>query len=294
MPNATPKDPLKPFHNVENGNPKKDFWTSEGARDWTKLLYTYDDLEPSRDAILSDGTLNEEKYVENLQAFIQNTYPSTQDYVHQVSKDSGVDAPSFFGPIHQDQGKPWYDYIINVVYDRYALNGRSYTIKFWLGGEPGDIDSIVGDAQNLVGQIYVFAGASADAGGCENCHNQRDNKVLSRAQVPISIPVISQALDEKYRHLGSTQRDEVEAYLESHLHWTFVQFGGEGRPAADFPDTKISVWQGEGRPQGLTSDGQKLPPQYGNFAPLYRPTHGKEGGLRRDDAKLGEGNFRGA
>jgi tyrosinase len=295
VPDPTPRDPLEPFHTVDNGDPKGDFWTSEMARDWTKLTYQYDDLVPNPGAILPDGTLNEEQYREDLLVYIQTTYPSTLDYVQQVLKDSEVENPSFFGPHNTELGI-WNDYLINIIYDRYALNGRSYTIEFWLGGAPDSPDSTFTFPENRIGQVYAFGGLaprSASTGpGCASCGSQRDGKVLSRAQVPLTIPVMSQALDGAYAHIGSTRRADVEAYLQRHLHWRHVQLGGEERPAQHFPDTKVSVWWGSGKPQPATSGGRRLPPRYADYVPIYAPTHGKEGGLRRDDLRLGEGNSR--
>lgn len=291
VPDPTPQDVLKPFHNVDNGDPKKDFWTSEGVRDWTKLLYTYDDLDPAADALLPDGTLNEEQYKKDLEAHLHDIYPSTLDYVERVWNDDQIDNPSFFGPIHKGHpNKPeWSDYIVNVVYDRYALNGRSYTIRFWLSNEPGVLEAENGIT---VGEVYVFGGITFDTASCDNCSSQQDDKVLSRAQVPLTIPILSQALKEDYAHIGSANHDEVETYLEHHLHWEFIQIGGKTKLAKDFPLTKVSVWTGKGETQEPAPGGKQLPPRYSNFAPIYKPTHGKEGGLRRDDALLGEGNFR--
>ncbi|KAH8660069.1 common central domain of tyrosinase-domain-containing protein [Xylariales sp. PMI_506] len=296
VPDPTPSDPLTPFHTTNGGNPKTGFWTSEEARDWTKLYYQYDDLRPKPDAILPNGTLNEEKYIEDLQAYIQATYPSTLEYVRQVSADERIKRGGFFGP-HNSSDASWNDYLINVVYDRYALNGRSYMIQFWLGGAPNDPNSTFSFQENLVGQVYSLGGlaprsAETDPAGCASCGSQRDNKVLSRAQIPLTIPVISQALDGSYAHIQTTVLADVERYLQGHLHWRFVQIGGAERPASEFPDTKISVWVGTGKPQRATRAGLTLPPSYASYTPLYAPTEGKHGGLTRGDRALGEGASR--
>ncbi|RWA09877.1 hypothetical protein EKO27_g5246 [Xylaria grammica] len=279
--NPTPDDPLQPFHNKDNGDPKRDFWTSTEARDWTKLFYQYDDLVPKQGAIKADGTLNEEQYKKDLLAHIEAIYPSTKRYVRGIR--ILPDFPEFFG----GNDNSWDDYIINIIYDRYALNGRSYTIQFWLRGDTGDRSS----DGNLVGQVYSFAGlapVSAESGSCANCGSQRDNKVLSRAQVPLTVPIAVLALGGSHMGIRSAEQQAVRAYLKHNLHWKFVQLGGAVKSASDFPDTKISVWRGTGMSRDL--EGQKpLPAEFSSYKPLHEITHDKPCGLRLDDANLGVG-----
>jgi hypothetical protein len=57
---------------------------------------------------------------------------------------------------------------------------------------------------------------------CSNCTNQKDAGVLSKAQVPITIPLLRLALDDgvdQINHLGSR---EVTPYLIQKLHWRTV------------------------------------------------------------------------
>ncbi|KAI2628592.1 common central domain of tyrosinase-domain-containing protein [Hypoxylon sp. NC1633] len=294
VPDPKPTDPLKPFHTIDGGNPREDYWTSEMARDWTKLNYQYDDLAPHPRAILPNGKLNEAQYKADLSAYIQATYPSTLEYFHQVYRDSQVPNEGFFGA-HNAERETWNDYLINVVYDRYALGGRSYAIEFWLGGAPDDPNSTFTFRENRIGQVYAFGGlapsSGSGSGGCANCGAQRDAKVLSRAQVPLTIPVMSQALSDSYAHIQSTRRDAVEDYLAKHLHWKYVQIGGGERPADEFPDTQVSVWCGTGKRQPVDSSDQPVyQPVYSSYQPVYAPTEGKRGGLTQHDATLGSGN----
>ena len=260
------------------------------ARDWTKLFYQYDDLVPSQDAILPDKTLDEKKYQIDLLQYIQKTYPNTSQIVHRIVQSPDISNESFLGA---DDGT-WPDYIINVVYDRYALNGRSYSIQFYLGGDPNDRDSTFQYPENFVGKVYSFGGLPSKpadgtaAGGCANCAAQNNAKALSKAQVPITHQLIRQALDDSYHHIGNILADDIETYLAGHLHWKFVAIGGIEKDASNFPDTKISVWSGTGMPRGIDQNPVGLPPKYENYAPIHAATDNKTGGLARDDPVLGE------
>ncbi|KAI0850711.1 common central domain of tyrosinase-domain-containing protein [Daldinia vernicosa] len=269
-----PKDPLKPFHTKDNGDPKKDYWTSEMARDWTKLYYQYDDLVPDPGAISSDGTLDENKYRQDLETHIEKIYPSTKNYIQGIRLDNKIKNSDFF---EVGDGHSWDDYIVNVIYDRYALDGLSYAIQFWLG-------------DNMVGQVYAFAGlapGSAESGGCANCGSQRDNKVLSRAQVPLTVPIMVLVLGNPNGPLRSMKQQEVRDYLAANLHWKFVELGGALKPASDFPNTKISLWRGIGKPQNLVG-GDRLPAAFSSYRPLPDITNDKECGLKQDDRILGD------
>ncbi|KAF4337286.1 hypothetical protein FBEOM_8875 [Fusarium beomiforme] len=281
VPDKTQDDDLLPFHAISTDDPKKGYWTSRNCQDWTKLGYQYDDLIPSQSAIGPDGLLNEEQYAIELAQHIQDIYPSTQKYYEALFKDENVPNRAFFGD-HNTEDMTWNDYLINVIYDRYALKGTSYSIQFWLGGDGKDRETTFRDRENFIGQVYSFAGLEPSAEGCANCASQKDEKVLSRAQVLLTIPIISQALDERFRYIDTTKKDEVEEYLEKHLHWKFVKIGGEVRPASDFPKTTISVLKGTGKARGSA-----LPPVYANYVPLYKPTQTKACGVKEGEGLLG-------
>lgn len=285
-----PDEALAPFHTRDNGDPSEDYWTSTMARDWTKLFYQYDDLVPSPEAILADKTLNERKYQTDLLKYVQEIYPNTSQVVDMIVQNPDISNEKFLGV---DDGS-WPDYIINVVYDRYALNGRSYSIQFYLGGDPNNRDSTFEYPENFVGKIYSFGGVAptpadaTDGGGCANCTAQNNAKVLSKAQVPLTHQLIRQALDEDYHHVNNIVGDDIENYLAAHLHWKFVAIGDIEKEAADFPDTKISVWSGTGTPRTIDQNTVALPPKYDDYSPIHAATDGKTGGLTRDDPVLGE------
>ncbi|KAH7013796.1 hypothetical protein EDB80DRAFT_749421 [Ilyonectria destructans] len=269
-----PTDFLQPFHNKTDGNPEKDVWTAELCRNWTDLNYHYDDLmKLSENALASDGTLDEQKFISDLQVYINATYPSTAHLVSAIREAPKVETPEGLTPDDADEkSKSWKDYIINVLYDRYALNGRSYTIEFYLGG-PENQPKTHYEPQNLVGRVYTFGGGvrSSEA-GCGNCKKQSDAGVMSCGQVPLTIELLHHALDHS---------------------------GGAVLDASRFPNTEISVLRGVGRPrqvkktaaaeggvrfsamESLSLDANAaaptLPPVYSDYKVLPQITQGKPG-----------------
>ncbi|KAL9087730.1 MAG: hypothetical protein Q9165_006497 [Trypethelium subeluteriae] len=292
VPDPLPTACLEPFHTKDHGDPAKDVWTSERCRDWTELHYQYDSLVPKPTAILPDGTLNEDQYKTDLASYINARYEHTITLVKHIKESDAIQTPDGLLKAAHDDQLVWEDYIINVQYDRYALNGRSYAIQFYLGSKAND-DATVFSHANFLGQVYTFSGAVRENGGnCANCKSQADGGVLSRAQVPITIQLLHQATDDQndIHPITSFVRDEVDEYLEKHLRWRFIALGGAERPAEDFPNTLISVWRGLGQRRqaeqdaGADSAPLPLPPSYTNYRPIHQATHGKRCGLQRDDA----------
>ncbi|KAJ4245277.1 hypothetical protein NW762_014147 [Fusarium torreyae] len=290
------EDPLLPFHREKTNDPTTGYWTSVDVRDWTKLNYQYDDLIPQPGAIIpGKDVLDEKQFKVDLAKHIEKIYPSARKYWKAVfeskKKDDNED---FFGP-NNTRDETWNDYVINVIYDRYALNGSSYSIQFWLGGDGENSDTTFRDEENLIGQVYSFAGMNPSTEGCSNCASQKDKKVLSRAQVLLTIPIISQALDRRFRHIRTTRIEDVKAYLRKHLRWKFVQIGGIERTAEDFPNTTISVLTGIGKPQTAPDDMTDIPPIYASYEILHEVTKEEPCGVTEEDELFGTSqvmNFR--
>ncbi|KAF4956914.1 hypothetical protein FGADI_3517 [Fusarium gaditjirri] len=279
---------LLPFHREKTTKPENGYWTSDDVRDWAVLGYQYDDLIPKPGAIDPETKLlNEKQFKIDLAEHIEDIYPSAQKYWKAVYENkSKEENKDFFGPTNT-KNETWNDYVINVIYDRYALNGSSYSIQFWLGGDGENPDTTFRDEENLIGQVYSFAGMDPSTEVCSNCASQKDKKVLSRAQVLLTIPIISQALDHRFEYIDTTRVDDVIVYLKKHLRWKFVQFGGMERSAKDFPNTTISVLRGIGKPQTAPDDETEIPPIYATYEILYQTTEGKTCGVTQEDKLLG-------
>ena len=251
----TPDSPLLPFH-TDTMNSK---WTSDKCRDWKKLNYHYDDLVPQPDT-------DKAKHLEDVQAHIRNLYPSTSDLV----KNTGASHDGEFN-----------DYIINVIYDRYALKGRAYAILFFIGHPPQAL-SQYRESKSFVGAVYTFsAPVETDDGStaCKNCAEQMSGKVRSKAQVPITLPLLAkarQSLEGGHAELGQEflRRENVETLLhdpEEGLNWEFVALGGSRLEPTRFPNTEIAVLHGT----GSHPEQRHHLPRYRGYKRLIRATHNK-------------------
>lgn len=257
----TEDDYLYPFHDTDDGDMYSGYWTARKCRDWTKLNYHYDDLmDLSQNALNPDKTLNEPKFQRLLQAYIHKTYPCTEYLIRDIQDNQHAHIPVGLTPDIPDiSDNSWKDYVINVRYDRYALGGQSYTIKFYLGG-PTNQDITDFEPQNFVGSVYTFGGGSRKTrDSCANCKTQADAGVLSCAQVPLTIQLLHHTI-ECVRDHPIEKFDNVEKYLELHLRWKFFGFGGYEVDEEDldpFHKTQVTVLRGVGQPHHVAAPNVK-------------------------------------
>ncbi|KAF4439226.1 tyrosinase precursor [Fusarium acutatum] len=278
-------DPLEPFHRKEN-DPEKEVWTAQACRDWTELNYLYDDLaEVAERTIRKHGRFIPGEFQGELRSHIDTIYPGTGHLIDSMDKSSTV--PSGIRPCQSQTGS-WKDYIINVVYDQYALGGLSYMIQFFIYGPPGEATTSF-EKHNYIGHVYSFGGRqSTSEGSCRNCKRQAAAQVLSCAQVPLTIHLLHHIRYNIPDH-SITNFDEIEDYLRLHLRWRVVKYGGEVISEEgfrqNFSKLQISVLRGIGRikPSNGQSAGS-VSSLYSDYVPLPEVTDGKPGGLQRDKA----------
>nr|RBQ94040.1 hypothetical protein FVER53263_03534 [Fusarium verticillioides] len=275
-------DPLEPFHRKDN-DLEKEVWTAQACRDWTELNYQYDDIaEVAERTIQKHGRFIPGEFQRELRSHIDTIYPGTGHLIESMDKSSTV-----FDEIRSYPGqKGWKDYIVNVVYDRYALDGLSYTIQFFLGGPPGKGTSF--EKRSYIGHVYSFGGRQSSSGGsCNNCKKQAAAQVLSCAQVPLTIHLLHHIRDKIPDH-SIENPDEIEDYLRLHLQWRVVKYGGEvisEEAWKDFSRLQISVLRGVGRIRSdKAQSAGSLSSLYSDYVPLPEITDGKPGGLQCDKA----------
>ena len=218
--NQDPKatDYLAPFHyNTE----EKDEWNSERCWEYTNLHYDYDDIAGKSEA--------------QLRQYVKDTYPTSSTAV--------FNSPNIFSrqtPIYDD-------YIINVIYDRYALNGRSYSILFFIT----DVPSPLGDyrhSQSFLGEVYTFSAPLLSDGktACDNCAKQQQGSILSGAHIPITLPLLQMVQTEGHPLAPGAWNPEVlSEFLKRNLKVVFVEIGGRERDPIDFPRTTYAVLRGQ-------------------------------------------------
>ncbi|KAF4944169.1 hypothetical protein FGADI_12882 [Fusarium gaditjirri] len=281
-------DPLEPFHRKDN-DPEKEVWTAQACRDWTELNYQYDDLaEIAERTLRKHGRFTPGEFQRELRSHIDTVYPGTGHVIELMDRSSTV--PDGLR-LCQDQKRSWKDYIINVAYDRYALDGLSYTIQFFIGGPRGK-DASCFERNNYIGHVYSFGGRqSTPEGSCRNCKRQAEAQVLSCAQVPLTIHLL-----HRIRHYIPDQSFEgVEDYLRLYLHWRVVKYGGEVVSEEEFKrkfsKLQISVLRCIGRLNAdnlsRADDGGgaiSVSSLYSDYIPLPGITNGKPGGLQLDKA----------
>ncbi|KAI7771976.1 hypothetical protein LZL87_011669 [Fusarium oxysporum] len=213
----------------------------------------YDDLmELSQKALGPKGDINEAKFQKLLQAYSHKTYPSTEHFLRDIMDNLHVHIPAGLTPkilnIDNDSRK---DYIINVKYDRYALGGQSYTIKFYLGG------------------VHTFGGGSRKTrDSCVNTKTQAEAGVLSCAQVPLTIQLLHHTIDFVRGHSITTFED-VEENLRLHLRWKIIGFGGfevDENDLDPFSKTQITVMRGVGQPRQVAAPLQVKTADLKNFS----------------------------
>ena len=232
----------------------------------------------------SDEHLNE------LRDHINEIYRSTSSIVRKV--------PGCTLPGTDD----FHDYTINVVYDRYALGGLAYSILFFIGEPPENL-STYRQSDNFLGAVYTFSNPINNADGsvaCENCAQQSSAKVLSKAQIPITLPLLSKAairLDGPPGEqvplpplpdlgLGGLEPETVEKVLSDPvegLRVVFVALGGDrALDKSLFPSTDFAVMHGTGT--HVTEAGMLS--SFRGYKALRGATEHQYLGLGHDDGTL--------
>ncbi len=229
--NNDPKssDPLYPFHSDTNFS----HFTSDMVRDWTKLGYTYDDIVPPADST------SPQVPAEELQKRLTEKYGVLRRVIGKVSSERNMEGLDN-------------DFLINVIYNRYALNGRGYVIHFFIGEEP-DIPASPSEykwSPNHVGSIHTFSASYWTRGNtngfkCDNCNKQQNNHQLSKGQIPVTLQLLQRAVsdDEKWgaiKHLG---KEHIVDYLKGNLYWRVVAVGVLSfQPRISFANEILNEW----------------------------------------------------
>lgn len=221
---------------------------------------------------------------------MQELHPVASQTVVQILNDDTIDNEEFFGTTtrvafdsSEANSTEFDDCIINIKYNRYALSGDSYTVRFFFA--PGeDFDYIMGSDTHLA-DMHSFGGcapSTVEVPGCANCTVQNETATFSRAQVPITLELLHRARKDTYTALQSYQKPAVTSFLAQHLKWKFLDGNGGELPETLFPGTLITVCSGKAKPDDMSED--LLPSIFTSSAyePLFGVTETKIYGLRAD------------
>ncbi|EQB47725.1 hypothetical protein CGLO_13112 [Colletotrichum gloeosporioides Cg-14] len=270
---------LLPFHGkFERG---VDYYNSVDIRKSSSFGYQYDVLLEKNDKCRKD-------YVARIRREINKSYYGTGDVLQH---DKG-------GLFKHNDGSPLDDYIANVEYNRYGYrNGEPYTIHFFFGLPPtqDEISTGTRSVQQFprhVGSLFTFSspigavdGQSGELPHCVNCAQQRDDGTLSRASVPLTIPLYSDAVNRNINGITNLKPEHVSSYLASKrgLSWLAVSTDGQVISWSELPDTKVFVLHGKAkRPAERPEDSTEFL-AYSEYEPMPTATIGKEAGASQDD-----------
>ncbi|KZS90419.1 Di-copper centre-containing protein [Sistotremastrum niveocremeum HHB9708] len=256
----TPNSALAPFHTDTQGT----YWIANDVRDWTKLGYSYPELQPWLPQYNPNGQFSQDLYSADISKQVNALYSNARTL---LLKQPAPAAFSARGPTDVHHGAKIVeenDYVVNVLYERFELGGQPFTIHIFIGKD------------TRVGSVYNFSTPADTTGGtegCDNCRSQESNNKRSTGQVPIIGALIKDIADES-KPLNSLEHVHVQEYLKETLHWKVTKVHGE---EVELNSLVVSLAAGTGRHYGDHARRSK----YHNYKILHVPTEGRPGGYSR-------------
>ncbi|KAK6541879.1 hypothetical protein TWF694_007656 [Orbilia ellipsospora] len=267
------KTKLYPFRKNEIG----DYYNSADCEHWTEFGYDYEDTDIEKfKQGLSGGDTSRELYRN-----INSLYGSERrDFLGMFS---GSDAAGLVAGGAKFLPKDLkYDYVVNVIYDRYAINnGESYTIHLFIG----DIDETQAFAsqESYVGCIFNFS-SPYDTSGCQNCREQAEENIHCVGQVPLTRRLLDDLQAEK---LDAFDPERIANYLEEGARFKVRVRNSQGAdvPLATLePTFKVAVFAGSAE---YSFDDEVLP-RYEGHTVIWclTPQQIQEGNQQEDYERL--------
>jgi tyrosinase len=174
---------------------------------------------------------------------LRGTAPGTG--VRGTADAATIPRPSTYAALTQSSGQ--LDPVINVIYNRYALEGTPYAIHFFIG--PVNDSAPYSVQPSLVGSVHTFTApyqttvataSSAPTYGCVNCMRQAAAGTLSAAEVPIQRSIDFEGLGITGGG-GGSDRVALERHLVDNLRWVAVRNDGSPVPDDKLTDLKIDL-----------------------------------------------------
>ncbi|KAL9607640.1 MAG: hypothetical protein Q9167_007463 [Letrouitia subvulpina] len=290
-----PSEDLRPFHKDRDGH----YWTSNDAREVTALGYTYPGLEKWKYRNL-DGSYDQATHIKELTRTLNTDYNSAWSAVQKArltadpNTDSGLKLQSLSSLIAATHVDPVDihidDYVVNVIYEKFALNGTSFTIHIFVGKVPDQLPYSFQEPGTQVGEIFNFSTEPGSAGnspaGCQNCRNQQHDHSKSTGRVVLTNALITRFKnrvphepdDDGPRTLAGMEPHHVVPFLKSNFHWRVTSMGTLLDPEA-IPSLKVSVAVGKA---SHYADRTKLS-EFHDYKGAFEVTQGRPGGAGPED-----------
>ncbi|KAK6337080.1 hypothetical protein TWF718_009866 [Orbilia javanica] len=271
---VTSQTPLAPFR---FGSGDNDYYTSDDVKDWSKLGYTYSGLPRPWHPEGVDAPAVHEGLASK--SFLQ----FRRDVVQAINQSRGIARNEFLDWAKEHNGlkddepsRTFNDYVANVTYNKYALDGKSYIIHFILGdaskSESGKI--LIGERAEIVDTVYNFAGF--DPAACDNCRKQREQGALSASQVSLNRALLKLLKDESV-DLNTLDEEAVTKFLNDELKWFVTDKAGQIIDIETLvPQFEVQIAVGEVK---YFRDPTKIT-THGNYRVVPEATATFPGGLR--------------
>ncbi|KAJ3555443.1 hypothetical protein NM688_g2573 [Phlebia brevispora] len=270
--------PLTPFHKDTKGT----VYDSDGCRYISDFEYAFEELQDwlpkYRDKF---GRFNTPLYCEDIRKALTEKYGWSVPTIGSIRRlgraaKEAEDLEQMEGAasVHRHQ---YNEYVVNVLVDRFANNGRTFLVNLFLGEVPDDPSSW--ETASKFGSVAIFGGSQYASGNCANCANQAANpeRRLVTGQVTITMTLLDliEAKEEVYGEvLGSLHKNEVARFLKKSLHWRIVKLGNAELPLSEVPSLKVSVAVATATLP--IEEGEFI--EYGDFEVIDEPTAGRTGG----------------
>ncbi|KAJ3552388.1 hypothetical protein NM688_g4174 [Phlebia brevispora] len=152
--------PLTPFHKDTQGT----FYDSDGCRFIKDFGYTYEELQDWLPRYNESGKFNEPLLCQDLRKTLIQKYGWALPKIPVVRSIA-------LGAIHHNA--PDTEYVINVRVDRFANNGQTFVVNFFLGDVPPDVATW--ETAEKLGIVSIFGGTKFRNGQCANCASQAES-----------------------------------------------------------------------------------------------------------------------
>ncbi|KAL2014836.1 hypothetical protein VTN00DRAFT_2361 [Thermoascus crustaceus] len=210
----TPDTPLRPFHMDRSGTT----WTSNVARQFMHLGYTYPELQPWS----PEYKHNREKYIKNIRSIINEKYGINRKHPKRL-------ATSQWGEGIESNDT------ISVRYSKFGLGGHPFNISIHLA--PGDL-TLADPERDHVADVYNFSSPSTvngqqvcgklcQVGGCESSLEEEDVEPLLKrlywriTKYGVQVP---RSEMEKIKIDVQVSRSHVKHYEDSEMTSRFRHF----------------------------------------------------------------------